>query len=111
MIQDFSSTFDGKQAVRVRAVGFSENGQLKRVVGVVLTCAVVAGMTACVVFSFLIRSSLAELADRQVAKLELIREQQGLHERRNELLSRDNIVLSARTIGLYEPGKRQVRHL
>ena len=111
MIRDFSNTFDGKQMVRVKPVRITDNSLFKRVVGVVMTSALVAGLGASMAFGFMIRDGLDELAGQRGSKLELIKVQQGLYEQRNVLLARENIEAAVRDLGLRAPQKRQVRHL
>ena len=111
MIRDFSNSFDGKQMVRVKAVSITGNSLFKRVVGVVMTSALVAGLGASMAFGFMIRDGLGEMAGQRVSKFELIKVQQELYEQRNVLLARENIEAAVRDLGLRAPHKRQIRRL
>lgn len=111
MIQDFTNTFDGKQIVKVKAARVRGNRMLKKIVGILLTSTMIAGLSASVVFGFLIRSGLNELADKQISKLELIKGQQGLYQQKNELLNQVKIEKIASNMGLYDPTSRQIRRL
>jgi len=111
MIQDFSNTFDGKQAVMVRSARIGGSRALKKAIGAVLVCSMLVGLVSSVAFAFLIRSELNALAVKQTAKIELLKKQQGLYQQRNKLLAKDNIVRMAGRLGLYSPRKQQVRRL
>lgn len=111
MIQDFSSVFVGKQAVRVKAVSLRDHSMLRNVVGMVVTLALVSGVVSCMVFGWLIKSGLSELEAKQSVKIELIKEQQKLYERRNVMSARDRVEIAAAGLGLYAPEKGQTLHL
>jgi len=111
MIQDFSNTFDGKQAVMVKSAHFGGSRTLRKAIGAVLVGSMLVGLVSSVSFAFLIRSELNALAVQQTAKIELLKTQQGLYQQRNKLLAKDNIVRRAGRLGLHSPLKRQVRRL
>jgi len=111
MIQDFSNTFDGKQAVIVRSVHIGSSRMLKKAIGAVLVGAMFAGLASSVAFAFLIRSELNNLAVQQTVKIELLKTRQGLYQQRKKLLTKDNVARMAGRLGLYSPIKRQVRRL
>ncbi len=109
MIQDFVNTFDGKQTVKAQPVRIRCDDKSRKMVGAVLTCAMLIGMLACVIFSLLIRSGLDELSEIKVVKFELMQQQQGFYEQRNDLLTQKNIEKVAGVMGLFAPSTRQVK--
>lgn len=111
MIQDFANTFDGKQTIRVKPVWARNKDKSRKIVGIILTGAMLVGLLACVVFGLLIKSGLDELAQQKMVKLELIKQQQGLYEQRNDLLTQKNIEKVAGVIGLFTPSTVQVQRL
>ena len=111
MIQDFSTVFVGKQAVRVREVPIRGNAAVKKIIGKVLAGALLAGVAASLTFGLLIRSGLNELAAQNTIKFEMMREQQGFYTQRNVLLDQKALARTAGKLGLYVPDSAQVRHL
>jgi len=111
MIRDYSCVFDGEQRVKIRAVSFRDHRMLRKVLGIVLTCALLIGLISCLIFGVFIRSGLKELETKQSVKLNLIKDQQRLYEQRSVLLDRGKIELAAANLGLYSPEKKQVHHL
>ncbi len=111
MIQDYINTFEDRQTVKIKPLSFKGSRLLRKNVGVLLTGAMVVGLSVCLVFGFLIRSGLNDLARIQVSKIELIKAQQSLYEKRQVLLDRDRIESSVKDFGLLNPIKGQIRHL
>ena len=112
MIQDFASVFVvGKQSVRVKAVPIRSYVFGQKIIGTVLTGAVLAGIAASLVFCLLLRSGLNELAAQTTAKAEMVKAQNGLLAKREALLDQNAFARSAEKLGLYVPESRQVRHL
>lgn len=111
MIQDFAHSFDGKQSIHFKVARSRTDDKSRKVVGIVLTCAMLIGLLACIIFGLLIRSGLAELSQKKVVKVELIRQQQELFAQRNELLTQKNIEKVAGVMGLFTPSTRQVKQL
>jgi hypothetical protein len=111
MIQDFSTVFVGKQAVRVRAIPIRGNALAKRIIGTVLAGSMLTAVMATLTFCLLIRSGLTEVAAQNTIKLELMKEQQGLYSQRSNLLDQETLARTAGTLGLYLPNNRQLRRL
>lgn len=111
MIQDFSTVFVGKQTVRVKVVPILGNTVAKKILGAVLSGALVIGIVASLAFCLLIRSGLKELAAQNTIKLEMMKEQQGLYAQRNVLLDQKTLARTAGKLGLYAPESHQLRHL
>jgi len=111
MIQDFSSVFVGKQAVRVRTMPVKGNAMAKKFIGALLAGALLVGIVAALTFGLLIRSGMKELAAQNIVKLEMMKEQQGLYTQRNDLLDQETLSRTAGKLGLYVPEGRQLRRL
>lgn len=111
MIQDFSTVFVGKQAVRVKAVPIRGNAAVKRIIAMVLGGAMLAGVTVSLTFCLLIRSGQNELASRNSIKFEMMRENRGLYTQRKVLLDQKALARTAGKLGLYAPASRQIRHI
>ncbi len=108
MIQDFSNTFDGKQAVMLRPMRIGGRPSLKKATGAVLVSTMIVGLVSSVAFTVLIRSGLSSLTVRKNTKIELLKVQQGLSQQRKVLLSMDHVVKTAGRLGLYVPSEEQV---
>ena len=111
MIQDFSTVFVGKQAVRSRAIPIRGNAAAKKVIGTMLAGAMLTTMAVALTFGLLIRSGLRELAAQDTVKLELMKEQQGLYSQRTSLLDQETLTRTAGKLGLYLPESHQLRRL
>lgn len=111
MIQDFSNVFIGRQMVRVRQVPVRGNAMVKKIVGMVVVTALIAGVSAALVFCLLIRSGLSELVDQSAVKFELESEQKELLVQRKTLLDQSTLSRTAGKLGLYTPDGAQVRRL
>jgi hypothetical protein len=111
MIQDFSTVFVSKQAVRVRAVPIRGNAVAKKIIGMVLAGALLAGVLASLTFCLLIRSGLNELAAQNTIKFEMMKENQGLYTQRKVLLDQKALAQTAGKLGLYTPDSHQIRHI
>jgi len=112
MIQDFASVFVvGKQSVRVKPVTIRGSVFGNKIISTILAGAVLAGITASLVFYLLLRSGLNELAMQNSVKAEMIKTQNGLHAKREALLDQRTFARSAEKLGLYTPESHQIRHL
>lgn len=111
MIQDFSNVFVGRQIVKVRQVPVRGNTMMKKVVGMVVAGALIAGVSASLVFCLLIRSGLSELTTQNAIKFEVEREQQELLAQRKNLLDQSTLARTAGKLGLHAPDDAQVRRL
>jgi hypothetical protein len=111
MIQDFSTVFVGKQAVRGRATPIRGNAAAKKIISTVLAGALLTAAAASLTFCLLIRSGVKEVAAQNTIKLELMKEQQGLYSQRTSLLDQETLTRTAGTLGLYLPDNRQLRRL
>lgn len=111
MIQDFSNTFNGRQAVMVRSIAISGNQTLKKAVGVILLCAAISAMVSSVAFAFLLRSGLNDLNLQQGLKVDMLKTEQKLYSQRQNLLSKRYISKTAGHLGLHVPLKGQIQRL
>jgi hypothetical protein len=112
MIQDFANVFVvGKQTVRFKTVPIRDNVLGKKIIGGILTAAVMAGIAASLVFCLLIRAGLNDLEAQTTAKAGIIKMQNGLLAKREALLDQKTFSRSAEKLGLFLPENHQVRHL
>ena len=111
MIQDFSTVFVGKQAVRVKTAPSRGNAMAKKVIGWAMAGALLTGAVAALTFCLLIRSGMKDFAAQNAIKLELMKEQQGLYSQRTGLLDQETLTKTAGKLGLYIPESRQLRRL
>jgi len=112
MIQDFASVFVvGKQSVRIKQVPIRGYVFGNKIISTILASAVLAGITASLIFCLLIRSGLNELAAQNTAKAEMTKAQNGLYAKREALLDQRTFARSAEKLGLYTPESHQIRHL
>ncbi len=114
MIRDYSNRYPSvvrdKQKVRGRRPSTSEgNGKITKIIGLVITMVMIAGVAMSFWFGWLVKNGLDELANSQAKRQELHTLNEKLIARRDNLLSREKIETAAKQLGLYPPSAKQVR--
>lgn len=114
MFRDYSkrypSVVKGKQRVAGRKyAGPDDSNKLLKVITVVVTIAMLLGVSASIWFGWLIRAGLDELGGSQKTRQEFTALNSKLVARRNSLLTREKIEAAAEKIGLYPPTAKQIR--
>lgn len=114
MLPDYSkrypSVVKGKQKVTGRKYASpDDSGKLLKVIGVLVTIAMLLGISASVWFGWLIRAGLDELGGSQKTRQELTALNSNLVAQRNSLLTREKVEAAAKEIGLYPPTAKQIR--
>ena len=114
MIRDYSrrylSVVHGKQKVKGRRpAGPQDTRKLTKLIGLIVTIAMLFGIAVSLWFGWLVRNGLDDLSQSQ-AKRQLLRTQnEKLLAQRDNLLSRDKIEAAAKKLGLYPPSAKQIR--
>ena len=114
MIRDYSSRYPsvvhGKQKVKGRKSGSPPGStRITKIVGLVITVAMIVGIAISFWFGWVVRNGLDELAGSQARRQELKAENGNLVAQRDHLLSREKIEATAKELGLYPPSARQIR--
>lgn len=106
----YSSAATGKQKIVGRKYTSSGgNNKFLKVIGVIVTVAMVFGVSASVWLGWLVRVGLDELSKNQNTAQELTVLNNKLVVQRNRLLARENIEVAAKELGLYPPASKQIR--
>lgn len=114
MIRDYSSRFpsvvrDKQKVWGKRPIGSKGNGKVTKIIGLVVTMAMITGVAMSFWFGWLVKNGLDELASSQAKRQELQTLNGKLIARRDQLLSRDKIEAAAKQLGLYPPSAEQTR--
>lgn len=114
MIRDYSSRYPSivreKQKVLGRRPGGPKgDNRITKIIGVVVTIAMIVGIATSFWFGWLVRNGLDELNESQAAKQELKGLNEKLVAQRDNLLSGDKIEAAAKELGLYPPSAKQIR--
>lgn len=114
MMRDYSKRYSslttGKQKVAGRKYArFNDNNKFLKIIGIVVTVAMIFGVSASVWLGWLVRIGLDELSKNQKTSQELTILNNGLVAQRNRLLAREKIEVAAKELGLYPPAPKQIR--
>lgn len=115
MIRDYSSRYPsvvhGKQKVsgRKSAGPRGDGRRVTKIIGVIVTVAMIVGIAVSFWFGWLVRNGLDELNEALAAKQELKGLNEKLVAQRDNLLSPEKIEASAKKLGLYPPSAKQIR--
>ena len=114
MIRDYSSRYPSvvqeKQKVYGRRpAGPDGKGRVTKIIGLIVTVAMILGIAMSFWFGWLVRNGLDELAQSQTRRHELITSNEKLVAQRDNLLSREKIGAVAKDLGLYPPSAKQIR--
>ncbi len=113
MVRDYSGRYSGvvqnRQRVVGRRPGGSDKSRVWKIIAIVTTVAMVAGIACSVWFGLALRVSLDELAKSKLVKKELLSKNTMLQEQRQRLLTKESIEEAAKDVGLFPPGKKQIR--
>ncbi len=108
----YSPTVGGKQKVYDRKKRHDKGGfggHIWKMLGLVVTVAMAAGVIGSFWFGWAIRNSLDEISQLKKTRQELTVLNNTLADRRDQLMSEERIEDAAKKIGLYPPAPVQIR--